>query len=98
MTYKWKILDVYTNADDCIDHVRFYISLDSVSSEGYFYFSEPPKIYPELSENQVVYMIENDPSKDVISAIKLRLQEQLDATIKPIRAPWLGPETFTVKI
>jgi len=98
MTYQWKILDIFANADNCIDHVRFHITLDSVSSEGYFYFTEPIKIYPELSETQVIYMIENDPSQEIISAIKLRLQEQLEATVQPIRAPWLGAETFTVQI
>jgi hypothetical protein len=98
MTFTWKILNIYANSENCIDHVRFHITLDSLSSEGYFYFTEPPKIYPELTENQVVHMIENDPSQDIISAIKLRLQEQLEATVQPVRAPWLGAETFTVQI
>jgi hypothetical protein len=48
----------------------------------------------------VIHFIENS-SQDAIAAIKSRLIEQLD-TLKsqnqPIRAPWLGAETFTVQI
>jgi len=103
MTYEWRILDIYSDHENNLVQVRYYLKLKngnlSVDTEGYYAFSNPIKIYPELSENQVVFMIENDSSQDFVSAIKSRLEEQmqvLQANVQPIRAPWLGPETFAV--
>ncbi len=104
MTYTWKILDIYTNSEHEITQVRYMLTVvdgeHSVSTEGYWDAVNPIKIFPEITENQVVHFIENS-SQDAIAAIKSRLIEQLD-TLKsqnqPIRAPWLGAETFTVQI
>jgi hypothetical protein len=104
MTYTWKILDVYTNSEHEITQVRYSLTLvngeNTVSTECYWDAVNPIKIFPEITENQVVHFIENS-SQDAIAAIKSRLIEQLD-TLKsqnmPIRAPWLGAETFTVQI
>lgn len=105
MTYTWQILDVYQNSENEIAEVRYLLTLtdgdNSVQTEGYYKFSNPFKIFPELTENQVVYSIENDSSQDVIGAIKSRLVEQLNAVKagnSAVRAPWLGSETFTVQI
>jgi len=104
MTYTWKILDVYTNSEHEITQVRYMLTVvdgeNTVSTEGYWDAANPIKIFPEITETQVVHFIENS-SQDAIAAIKSRLIEQLD-TLKsqnqPIRAPWLGAETFTVQI
>lgn len=105
MNYRWNILDIYTDAENCVTQVRYLLTLtdngDVVQTEGYYNFSNQIKIFPELTETQVVSWIENDPSQDVVVAIKSRLEEQM-ANVKanngPIRAPWLGPETFTVSL
>ena len=104
MTYTWKILDVYTNSEHEITQVRYMLTVvdgkHTVSTEGYWNAVNSIKIFPEITETQVVHFIENS-SQDAIAAIKSRLIEQLD-TLKsqnqPIRAPWLGAETFTVQI
>lgn len=105
MTYTWQILEMYKNADNQATEVRYHLTLTdgdfSVETEGYYKFSTLNNIFPELTENQVVYWIENDSSQDVIGAIKSRLNEQLNAVKagnSAVRAPWLGSETFTVQI
>lgn len=107
MNYKWNILDIYPNSDGSIIQARYLLTLtdgdDFVSTEGYYNFNnlEATKIFPELTENQVIYWLENDDSQDFVDTIKSRLAEQMTA-IKaktgPIRAPWLGAETFTVSL
>lgn len=106
MTYTWKILDVFTNSENEISQVRYKLTVVdgeyTVSTEGYWDANPANaiKIFPEITETQVIHLIENS-SQDAIAAIKSRLNEQLD-TLKsqnqPIRAPWLGAETFTVQI
>lgn len=107
MTYKWKILDIYPNDDGNVIQVRYLLSLtdgdDFVSTEGYYSFNDltATKIFPELTENQVIYWIENDGSQGFVDTIKSRLAEQMDvikAKTGPVRAPWLGAETFTVSL
>lgn len=107
MTYKWNILDIYPNSDGSIIQARYLLTLtdgdNSVSTEGYYNFNDlaATKIFPELTENQVIYWIENDGSQDFIDAIKSRLAEQMaaiKAKVGPVRAPWLGAETFTVSL
>lgn len=105
MNYTWKILDIYHDQDNCIGEVRYLLTLtdgdNSVSTEGYYEFTAEVKIFPELTENQVIFALENDGSQDVIGAIKSRLNEQLNAVKagnSAVRAPWLGSETFTVQI
>lgn len=106
MTYKWKVLDVFTNSENEISQVRYMLTLidgdNSVSTENYWNANpaNPIKIFPEITETQVIHFIENS-SQDVITAIKSRLNEQLDvikSQNQPIRAPWLGAETFTVQL
>lgn len=106
MTYEWKILDIYADSDSQITEVRYQISLidgdNVVSTENYWNSDNENqiKLFPEITESQVVYFIENS-SQDIITAIKSRLNEQL-AVVKsqnqPVRAPWLGAETFTVQL
>ena len=104
MTYTWKILDIYHDQDNCIGEIRYLLTLtdgdDSVSTEGYYEFTKSVKIFPELTENQVIFAFENDGA-DFIEVIKCCLEGQM-AAIKnktgPIRAPWLGAETFTVSL
>ena len=106
MTYKWKVLDVFTNSEHEISQVRYMLTVVdgeyTVSTENYWNANPANaiKIFPEITETQVIHLIENS-SQDAIAAIKSRLNEQLD-TLKsqnqPIRAPWLGAETFTVQI
>jgi hypothetical protein len=106
MTYTWKILDVFTNSENEISQIRYMLTVidgeNTVSTENYWSAdpANPIKIFPEITETQVIHLIENS-SQDAIAAIKSRLNEQLD-TLKsqnqPIRAPWLGAETFTVQL
>lgn len=107
MIYRWNILDIYPNSEGSIIQARYLLTLtdgdDFVSTEGYYNFNnlQATRVFPELTENQVVYWIENDGSQDFVDTIKSRLAEQME-TIKagtgPIRAPWLGAETFTVSL
>ena len=73
MTYTWKILNVYTNSEHEITQVRYSLTLvdgeNTVSTEGYWDAVNPIKIFPEITENQVVHFIENS-SQDAIAAIK----------------------------
>lgn len=105
MTYSWKILDIYPDSDGKLAEIRYHLTLkdgeNEVSTEGYYRFNAAQQIFPELTENQVIHALENDGSQDFIAAIKSCLEGQM-AAIKsnsgPIRAPWLGAETFTVSL
>lgn len=101
MTYTWRILDIYCDQEQNLKEVRYFLSMEkdgnSVATEGYYQFNNQFKIYPELTENQVVFALENDGA-DFVQRIKSRLEEQIAANIAPVRAPWLGAETFTVSL
>ena len=105
MTYAWKVLDIYADSEGKLSEIRYHLTLtdgdDKVETEGYYRFNAPQQIFPELTENQVIFALENDGSQDFVAAIKSCLEEQM-AAIKnnsgPIRAPWLGAETFTVSL
>lgn len=105
MTYTWKILDVFADSENKIAEIRYHLTLtngdDKVETEGYYRFNSPQQIFPELTENQVIFALENDGSQDFIAAIKSCLEGQMAAIqgiSGPIRAPWLGAETFTVSL
>ena len=101
MTYEWKILDLYPDQENNLREIRYLLTLtdgdDSIATEGYYAFKTQQRIYPELTENQVIFALENDGSQDFVAAIKSCLEGQM-AAIKdktgPNRAPWLGAETF----
>ena len=101
MTYTWKIMDIYSDQDNNLTEIRYHLTLQdgdkSVATEGYYKFNNPIKIFPELTENQVVFALENDGA-GFVEGIKSRLNEQMATIIAPVRAPWLGAETFTVSV
>jgi hypothetical protein len=101
ITYVWSILEVF--GDQTITKVRYLLKAqnetNTVETEGYHEFSEELVCKPlsEIKESDLIGWLESDTIKDNVNAIKLNLENQLEAleTNKKMAFPWEA-ETFTI--
>jgi len=103
MVYKWKILELFANADK-LESVKYRLSLtddkNTVETEGYHIFTEGfiNKPFAEIKESDLAGWLESDTTKNDVNAIKLNLEAQLKNLEKEQKTefPWLV-DTFTVE-
>ena len=101
ITYKWTILEILGN--ETITKVRYLLKAqdeqNTVETEGYHEFSEGLVWKPlsEIKESDLIGWIESDTTQGDVNAIKLNLENQLEAlkTSKKMAFPWEA-ETFTI--
>lgn len=101
ITYKWTILEILGN--ETITKVRYLLKAqdeqNTVETEGYHEFSEGLVWKPlsEIKESDLIGWIELDTTQGDVNAIKLNLENQLEAlkTSKKMAFPWEA-ETFTI--
>jgi hypothetical protein len=101
MIFNWEILEVY--GDNTVSKVRYLLKAqdeqNTVKTEGNHKFSEGLVCKPlsEIKESDLIGWIETDTTKDGVNAIKLNLENQLEAlkTSKKMAFPWEA-ETFTI--
>ena len=99
--YKWTILEVF--GDQTITKVRYLLKAqdetNTIETEGYHEFTEGlvSKPLSETKESDLIGWLESDTIKDGVNAIKLNLENQLEAlkTSKKVAFPWEA-ETFTI--
>jgi hypothetical protein len=102
ITYKWSILEIF--GDQTIAKVRYLLKAqdeqNTVETEGYHKFSEKlvSKSLSEIKESDLIGWLESDTIQNDVNAIKLNLENQLEAlkTSKKIDFPWEN-NTFTVE-
>lgn len=95
---KWKILDIYAEGE-LITHVRYHASIETVETEGHWYFKEPKLNIPlaNVTEEMLIEWIDSEATQDGVNPIKSRLEEQLKATTEKVYPPW-KPKVFTVSV
>jgi hypothetical protein len=101
ISYKWSILEVF--GDQTITKVHYLLKAqneqNTVETEGYHEISEGLVCKPlsEIKELDLIGWLESDTMKDGVNAIKLNLENQLEAlkTSKKIAFPW-ETDTFTI--
>ena len=101
ITYKWTILEILGN--ETITKVRYLLKAqdeqNTVETEGSHEFSEGLVWKPlsEIKESDLIGWIELDTTQGDVNAIKLNLENQLEAlkTSKKMAFPWEA-ETFTI--
>jgi hypothetical protein len=102
ITYKWSILEIF--GDQTIAKVRYLLKAqdeqNTVETEGYHEFTEGMVCKPlsEIKESDLIGWLESDTIQNDVNAIKLNLENQLEAlkTSKKIDFPWEN-NTFTVE-
>jgi hypothetical protein len=100
-TYKWSILEVF--GDQTITKVRYLLKAqdeaNTIETEGYHEFSEGlvSKSLSETKESDLIGWLESDTIQGDVNAIKLNLENQLEAlkTSKKVAFPW-ETDTFTI--
>jgi len=98
MDYIWKVLSI---SDGC-KSIHYFVSAsdgkNTVESEGNHTFEEGTVNIPfeQIKETNLIDWLQKDNTKDGVNAIKLNLENQLQAleTIKKVDFPWLS-DTFT---
>jgi hypothetical protein len=101
ITHKWSILEVF--GDQTITKVRYLLKAQDeqniIETEGNHEFSEGLvcKALSQIKESDLIGWLESDTTKDDVNAIKLNLENQLEAlkTSKKVAFPWEA-ETFTI--
>jgi hypothetical protein len=101
IAYTWSILETFGNEN--ITKVRYLLKAqdeqNAVETEGYHEYSEGLvcKHLSKIKESDLIGWLESDTIKDDVNAIKLNLENQLEAlkTSKKIAFPWEA-ETFTI--
>ena len=101
--FDWKITKI-TVDDGAITHAHYVCKLIeepySVETEGNWYFSDKEVKIPleAVKEVDIASWIEKESSKNEVSAIKLRLEEQMQSlkNDQTVNLPWL-PKTFKFK-
>ena len=99
--FTWAILETF--GDETITKVRYLLKAqdeqNTVETEGNHEFSEGLVCKPlsEIKESDLIGWIESDTTQDDVNAIKLNLENQLNAlkTSKKMAFPWEA-ETFTI--
>ena len=93
----WKILDLISK-DGAITQVKYSVTKDSVSTEGYWTFkNKNHKVVEQLSEIDVINWIKAESIINDVCIIEDNLQKQLNNVQNVVKKPWIIP-TFTVKI
>ena len=103
MNYQWKILEVFAK-DEIITGAKYHLTGSdeefSVETEGYYYFNEPTiKVaFADVTEQMISEWIDEEAIRDGKNHIKLGLENQINAlkAHKPVVAPWLVEDTFTI--
>jgi hypothetical protein len=101
INYQWTILETF--GDENITKVRYLLKAQNeqniVETEGNHQFTEGLVCKPlsEIKESDLIGWLESDTSQDDVNAIKLNLENQLEAlkTSKKMAFPWEA-ETFTI--
>jgi hypothetical protein len=99
--FNWEIMEVY--GDNTVSKVRYILKAQDeeniVATEGYHEYSEGLVCKPlsEIKESDLIGWLESDTTQDDVNAIKLNLENQLNAlkTSKKMAFPWEA-ETFTI--
>lgn len=102
INYQWSILEIYGN--QAIDKVRYLLKAQDgsniVETEGYHSFSKGVvyKPFAEIKEEDLVFWLEQDTTKNEVNIIKLNLEKQLESLKSSEKAdfPWLA-NTFTIE-
>jgi hypothetical protein len=102
IAYKWEYLDLFAK-DEFLISVRYLLTgtegKNSVSTEGNHTFKDGTvnKTLADIVESDIWQWIEKDITSDGVNAIKLAIQNQLEAieNVKKIDFPWLSG-TFTI--
>ena len=94
--FTWKILNVFSE-DGQITKVRYQVTHESVSTEGYWNFRKSWQNCPleEVSEHSVTHWLHLD-MEDVREKIHANLEKQVAKT-EQVSLPW-KVETFKVKL
>jgi len=101
--FDWKITKISTEKD-AIVHAHYVCKLINdpyeVATEGNWYFSDKiiKKPLEEIKEQDIADWIEKESMQNGVSAIKLRLEEQMQSlqSDQTVNLPWL-PKTFKLK-
>jgi hypothetical protein len=101
--FTWKILELFATNEQLIA-VKYLLSgtngTNIVESEGQHTFSNGIANKPlnEIVESDIVQWLEKDTTVDGVNAIKLAVNNQLNAinNIKKVDFPWLAG-TFTIE-
>lgn len=100
MDYKWSIIDVFAK-DSVITSVKYFVEATdgkySVETEGNWVFNNPlNKSFADITEEDLINLVDQEAIKDGSSVIKSRLDEQIDylKNNKAVVAPW-KPQVFT---
>lgn len=102
--YKWSISQV-TSEGDLITHAYYHVEADdgenTVKTEGNFYFKDKEILVPykDVREKTIIDWIDAETTKDGVSSIKSRLDQQLLdlKSEKKDEFPWLA-NTFKPNI
>jgi hypothetical protein len=101
--FTWKLLELFSDGNKLIA-VRYLLAgsngTNTIESEGKHTFTEgiANKSFDQIVESDIVQWLEKDTTQDGVNAIKLAVENQLNAieNVKKVDFPWLAG-TFTIE-